>query len=134
MIESKRTSVGLSFLMTCTKTDFSKNRREVLDAYNLEDFDLPSYYYMTLHRPKFEKRIFDIDSKYSLLTREAHLKKAKRNDISNTKKNKVSKNFYSKIICTLPESLLLLLEKCKRILGKEIWKKKQTRKVQLRIK
>ena len=101
--------------MTCTKTNFSKNRRKVLDAYNLENFDLPSYYYMTLHRPKFKKGIFDIDSKYSLLTREAHLKKAKRNDISDTKKNKVSKNFYSKIICTLLESLILLLENVREI-------------------
>ena len=92
----------------------------------MEDFDLLSYYYMTLHRPKLEKGIFDIDSEYSLLTREAHLKKAKRNDISDTKKNKVSKNFYSKIICTLPESLTLLLEKCERNLGIDIWEKKKS--------
>ena len=70
------------------KNWFFKNRREVLDAYNLEDFDLPSYYYMMLYRPKFEKGIFDINSKYSLLTREAYLKKAKQNNISDTKKIK----------------------------------------------
>ena len=57
---------------------------------------------------------------YSILTREYKLNQATL-DKSETVKNKIEKRFFCKIKTSLAGLLVLLLEKCERLFGKDFW-------------
>lgn len=125
MIESKGTSVGISFLKATTRTAFIEMRLKVIEKFGLTKYDIPSYHYMKMHRPKFNSGIIEINSKYQLIERESRLKKEKRKDLSETKKNNITKLYYCKLDLTLYDSIVKLFEKCERKLcNTEFWQQK----------
>ena len=77
MMESKGTSIGALFLKAATRTDFYGMRLKVIEKFGLTKYDIPSYHYMTIHWPKFDTGILQIDPEYRLISRESQLKKKK---------------------------------------------------------
>ena len=123
-MELKGTSVGVSFLKVATKTDYHEMRLKVIEKFGLTKYNIPIYHYMTMYQPKFDTRILEIDLEYVLINRESKLKK-KRKDISETRKNKITKLFYCKLILRLYDILVLLLEKCERkFCNNKFWQQK----------
>ena len=116
MEDSKGKEVGVSLLITCAKTDFQHNRYQIIKYFEHKSFDMPTYYYINKHRPKLVKGIYDINPKYRYLARESNLKKFSRNDVSDAKKNKIPKNYFARIDCSLAEGITLILQKYERVL------------------
>ena len=66
--------ISRTMLGSCTRSDFSEIRQTILKSLNLNDNDLPSFYYITLQRLKMYSRIVQIKDKYKILTRELKIK------------------------------------------------------------
>ena len=69
MMESKGTSVGALFLKASTKTDYHEIRLKVIEKFRLTKYNIPTYHYMTMHQPKFDLGILEIDPEYALINR-----------------------------------------------------------------
>ena len=111
--------LAVSMLMSTTRKDFNNIRKQILETYQLQDHDIPTFYYITKERPNMEKGEMDsILEAYSILTREFKLNQATL-DKSETVKNKIEKRFFCKIKSSLADLLVLLLEKCERLFGKD---------------
>ena len=61
MIDSKGKSVAVKLLMLANKTNYGKIRDEFIESFKLDNHNLPTYYYITLHYPKFIKGIIIIN-------------------------------------------------------------------------
>ena len=77
MMDSKGKSVAVKLLMSANKTNYGKIRDEFIESFKLDNHDLPTYYYMTLHRPKFVKGIYTIDPQFSFFRSRIKNKKVK---------------------------------------------------------
>ena len=87
-------------------------REKVIQRFGLEKYDIPTYHYMTMHRPKFDSGILEINKNYAIIARESKLKKDKQKDLTDAKKNKIMKQYYCKLIISLINCLIKLFEKC----------------------
>lgn len=114
MLKSKGTNVGIYFLTGVTRTKFNEMRNKVIKRFGLEKYDIPTYHYMTMHRPKFDSEIIEISKNYAIITRESKLKNEKQKDLIETKKNKITKEYYCKLFISLIDCLIKLFEKCER--------------------
>ena len=110
--------LAVFMLMSTTQKDFNNIRKQILETYQLQDHDIPTFYYITKERPNMEKGEMDtILEAYSILTREFKLNQAIL-DKSETVKNKIEKRFFCKIKSSLADLLVLLFEKCEYLFGK----------------
>lgn len=112
-----RKKLGITLLVGTNSVNFSWIRTEILETYKLENHALPTYHYMTKHWPNLDCGVVTINPLYSILTREYLLRKAKRTDVSETKKNKKYVQYFAKLKLTLAKGLLHIFKKCERKLG-----------------
>lgn len=117
-IESSRgKNVSILFLMSCTKSDFVKNRECIIESYNLEYHDLPTYYYMTKNCPKINHFTMQLLPRYDILARKSKIKKAARKDVTEVKKKKILKNFSVQLNGSFVEYIHHILFKYEQLLG-----------------
>lgn len=69
-----------------------------------------------------------------MIERESRLKIEKRKDLSETKKNKITKLYYCKLDITLYDSIVKLFEKCERKLSNTNFRSKRLIDLDLMIK
>ena len=109
--------------MESSKEGFNRIRNALLKAFDFENHLIPSYYYVTRHRPKVNSAIFQVADCLSFLTRESQLKKKATttgkkhmNDILE-KDKRGGKNYIARLYGSIEDNILHLLEKIERVLG-----------------
>ena len=56
---------AIAILMESSKEGFNRIRSVLLSAFNLESYLIPSYYYVTKHRPKVNIAVFQVLDRFS---------------------------------------------------------------------
>ena len=85
---SKGKGIGVALLMATHRNAYNFLREQIINNLNLPSYEIPTFHYITKHRPKIESGILSIDKEFSILSRESQLKKENRKKKNDNKKRK----------------------------------------------
>ena len=114
-------SVGVAFLMEATRNGYYRLRDAVRKAYQLEDTNIPTYYYLTKFRPKLNHFIMNINNLFTHLSREKKLKtvsnKIGKSSLSDDvpTKNKCPNRYLGQLKCSLAQNIEHMFNKVERL-------------------
>ena len=100
-------------LKAYTRGDYRDIRQQILKKLNLNDNDLPSYYYITLQQPKMVSGTIDIKEKYKVLSRKSKINLDNNKKVSKFKKKKIQVKYFTQLKDISFSSILQhMLTKC----------------------